>query len=311
MRYRRVFLVVLLVLLAAGVTVYFAFPGVVLALAQRAELRAAGLERRSIDVAGNHIEYLVGGSGEPMVLLHGFGGDKSAWVRVSRYLTPHFRIVAPDIPGFGESSQDPSAHYGIVEQVERIHAFVHALGLGTVHLGGNSMGGAIAGVYAARHPEDLRSLWLLDPGWIRSAKPSELQQRMAQGDNPLLVTDVAGFERLLDFVFFERPSIPRPIERYLAEQAIVHRPFNEKIMGDFQATPVILEDEVKGVPTPTLITWGDHDRLVDVSGAQVLKSVMPYAEVVVMPNVGHVPMVEKPEAAARAFLKFRKIEQTS
>ena len=109
-----------------------------------------------------------------MVLLHGFGGDKSAWVRVSRYLTPHFRMVAPDIPGFGESSQDPSAHYGIVEQVERIDAFVHSLGLGTVHLGGNSMGGAIAGVYAARHPDDREPT-------LRARRPSCGRSRTRSG----------------------------------------------------------------------------------------------------------------------------------
>src|SRR5205085_5083305 len=102
----------------------------------------------------------------------------------------------------------------------------------------------IAGVYAAHHPEDVKSLWLLDPGWVRSVKPSELQERMARGENPLLVADADGFERLLDFLFVERPPIPRPIERYLAEQGIAHRAFNEKIMADFQSTPLILEDEL-------------------------------------------------------------------
>lgn len=304
---RRLVLIVLALLVGAPVVVYFVFPELLLSLSQGVELRAAALEQRSIQVGDHHVEYLVGGSGEPLVLLHGFGGDKSMWVRVGKYLTPHFRVVAPDLPGFGESTRDPQAHYGVPEQAERVRAFVAALGLGAVHVGGNSMGGAIAGVYAARHPTEVKSLWLLDPGSVQSAKPSELERELARGENPLLVADVAGFERLLDYLFVERPPIPRPIERYLTEQAIAHRSFNEKIMGDFRSAPVILEEELKGSKTHTLIVWGDRDRLVDVSGADVLKSVMADAEVVVMPNVGHVPMVEKPEETAKAYLAFRKL----
>jgi abhydrolase domain-containing protein 6 len=296
---------VLLFGLAAGA--YFFLPGLTLALAERVELRAAGLERAAIEIPGYHVVYLVGGKGEPLVLLHGFGADKSNWVRVARFLTPRFRVVAPDLPGFGESTRDLNARYGVNDQVERVHAIVRTLGLGAIHIGGNSMGGAIAGVYAARYPQEVKSLWLLDPGWVMSAKRSELDQRLARGDNPLLVNDAEGFERLLDFVFVTRPRIPRPIERYLAERAVAFRPFNEKVVADLQAAPIVLENELKGLPTPTLILWGDSDRLVDVSAATVLESVMPNAEVVVMRGVGHIPMVEKPEDSANAFLHFRKL----
>jgi abhydrolase domain-containing protein 6 len=165
---------------------------------------------------------------------------------------------------------------------------------------------ARSGVYAARYPQEVKSLWLLDPGWVTFAKRSELDERIARGDNPLLVNDTDGFERLLDFVFVTRPPIPRPVERYLAERAVEFRPFNEKVGADLQAAPVVLENELKGLPTPTLILWGDRDRLVDVSGAVVLKSVMPNAEVVVLRDVGHIPMVEKPKESANVFLRFRK-----
>ena len=292
--------------MAAGV--YFFFPGVTLALAERAELHAAGLERASVEVAGHRIVYLVGGSGEPLLLLHGFGADKSNWVRVARYLTPRFRVIAPDLPGFGESTWDSKAHYAVSDQADRVHAFAQALGFGPLHVGGNSMGGSIAGVYAARYRQEVKSVWLLAPGGVRSAKPSQLQERIGKGDNPLFVRDTEGFERLLDFAFVQRPLIPRPIERYLAERAIAHRAINEKIGEDLQHAPVVLENELAGLPIPALIVWGDHDRLVDVSGAEVLKGVMPKAEVVILRDVGHVPMVERPDASARAFLHFQKIE---
>ena len=307
MRALRILFITLVLVLGLAVGVYFFFPGLTLAAAERVELRTAGLERAGLDIPGHHVAYLVGGTGEPLVLLHGFGADKSNWVRAARYLTPRFRVIVPDLPGFGESTRNPNARYGVADQVERVHSIVTTLGLGAIHVAGNSMGGAIAGVYAARYPREVKSLWLLDPGWVTSAKRSELDERLARGDNPLLVNDADGFERLLDFVFVTRPPIPRPIERYLAERAVEFRSFNEKVGADLQAAPVVLENELKGLPTPTLILWGDHDRLVDVSGADVLKSVMPNAEVVVMRDVGHIPMVERPEDSAHAFLRFRKL----
>jgi pimeloyl-ACP methyl ester carboxylesterase len=304
---RRLILVVGALVVAIPLVVYFAFPGLLLRFAQRVELDRAGLESASVEVGGHRIVYLIGGRGEPLILLHGFGADKSNWVRVAVYLTSHFRVVVPDLPGFGESTRDPSSRYAVPDQVERVHAFVQTLGLHDVNVGGNSMGGAIAAVYAAHYPQEVKSLWLLAPAFVESAKPSELDERLDHGENPLLVDDVAGFERLLDFVFVKRPAIPGAFERYLAEQAIVNRAFNEKIGRDFAAAPLALEKEVKGLPVPTLVMWGDHDRLVDVSGAEVLKSVMPKAEVVILPDVGHIPMVERPEEAAKAFLHFRGV----
>ena len=285
---------VVLAAVAGAASVYFFCPGVMLSLAERLELRAAGLHRMAAQVGTDHVVYLDGGAGPVLLLLHGFGADKSNWVRVARYLTPHFRVIAPDLPGFGESTRDPNAHYAVADQVERVHAFALALGLGKVHLGGNSMGGGA-------------SLWLIAPGFVRSAKRSELDERIARKENPLFVDDAEGFDRLIDFVFVERPAIPGPILRYLTAQAIEHRPFNEKVMHDLFTAPIALEDVEKGLPMPTLISWGDHDRLVDVSGAQILGSVIPGSTVNVIPNVGHAAMVERPQQTADAFLSFRGI----
>jgi len=125
------------------------------------------LERKEIAVAdGTRFVYLEGGSGEPLVLVHGFGADKDNFTRVARWLTPHYRVIVPDLVGFGESAHLPEADYHYAAQAARVHAFVQALGLGRVHLGGNSMGGGIAMSYAAQHPQEVASLWLiaLSPG---------------------------------------------------------------------------------------------------------------------------------------------------
>ena len=293
------------VLLVGLAVVYFLFPSVPLTLATQAERRAANFEQREVDIAGHHIAYLIGGQGDVLVLLHGFGADKDNWSRVARDLTPHFQVIAPDLPGFGDSSREPKASYAFDDQVDNVHAFGQALNLNTFHIGGNSMGGAIAGLYAARHPDMVTSVWLLAPAGVDSAEPSELMGLLRQGHNPLLVHTVADFERLLEFVFVEIPSIPGPIVGYLTEQAIAQRPFNEKIFQDFIAHPASLESEAQNIQSPTLITWGDQDRLLHVSGAAILDALIPDSHLVIMKNIGHIPMIERPHESARQFLRFR------
>ncbi|MDQ1335060.1 MAG: Alpha/beta hydrolase [Thermodesulfobacteriota bacterium] len=305
-RSKRIVIAGLLAIPLVLVGIYFFIPQIPLALALKAQQRAAGVEQKEIQVHGNPIPYLSGGTGEPLILLHGFGGDKNHWVRIAKYLTTHFQVIAPDLPGFGEGNRDPSLRYGISDQVERVHDFAEALHLKSFHLGGNSMGGQIAGAFAARYPQSVKTLWLLAPGGVLSAKRSELGELVKKGENPLLVNNAEDYDRLLDFVFVERPNIPRSIKRYLTQHAIHNRAFNAKVFKEIHEDRQALESVLKGVPVPTLIVWGDHDRLLDVSGAGIVKSAMPNAEVIVMKNTGHAPMIERPEDTATAFLRFQE-----
>jgi pimeloyl-ACP methyl ester carboxylesterase len=297
----------ILLLVLAGI--YFLFPAPALKISIILERGLAGLEQKSVEVGDLHIEYLEGGEGEVLVLLHGFGGNKDHWVRVARYLTPHFKVIAPDLPGFGESSRDMDASYTYASQVDRLHRFVRALGVEKFHLGGNSMGGNIAGNYTARYEGDILSLWLIATGGVLSAQPSEMSQILnSGGENPLVAANAEEFDRLLDFVFAERPFIPGPIKGHLAQEAIAHRLLNQRIFEQITSTDasnfVPLEKLLKNVQTRTLILWGDRDRVLHVSGAKILESAMPHAEAAIMENVGHVPMVEAPEESAIFLLNF-------
>ncbi len=287
--------------------IYFLFPGVAFTLINSMERSKAGLEPQSIEVEGLHIEYLEGGKGDVLLLLHGFGANKDNWLFMSSYLTSHFRVIAPDLPGFGESTRDPEADYSISAQVDRIHAFARALNLEKFHIGGNSMGGEIAGVYSSRYTKDVKSLWLLAPGGIYSADASEFSLLLdKQKKNPLFVECPEDYERLLDFVFNKRPFIPTAIKHHLAQEAMNNQALNRKILEqlinsrDIPPLEIMLDD----LPVPTLILWGDKDRLLHVSGAGILESVMPNSKTIIMENVGHAPMAEKPEESAQAFLSF-------
>ena len=291
---KKIFILTPFVIFLGLVGVYFLFPGVTFDLLRTVERKAGGLDQHSIDVNGLRIEYLEGGKGDALLLLHGFGGNKDNWTRFGKHLSSHFRVIAPDLPGFGDSSADPDADYTISVQVERVKALVRALGIKSLHLGGSSMGGNIAGAYASKYPEELKSLLLIAPGGVASSEPSEMFRRLKAGEpNPLVAKSAEDYERLLDFVFVKRPFIPHAIKKHFIQEAIEHQPLNSKIFKQLLSSRDVppLKVLLEGVSVPTLIVWGTHDRVLHVSGAKILEAVMPEAKAEVMDAAGRLPMI--------------------
>ena len=307
MRTVLVLLLILIALAAGGIYAYMRLrPAEFAAFAMESRRSLAGLHRDEMNIPGFHLVYLEGGEGEPLILLHGFGADKDNWTPVSRHLSHDFRIIAPDLPGFGESDKPATADYSIEGQVQHLAAFVQALHLDRFDLGGSSMGGRIAAVYASAHPNQVHTLWLLAPAGVASAKPSELAQLIqSTGSNPLLVKSPEDFQRLLAFVFVHQPRIPRPVLDLLARRAVDNYALDQQIFATDQHSPP-LEPQIKGLSIPTFITWGDHDRILDVSGAAVLQKLVPHVRVDILPDVGHAPMLETPRRTAEGYLAFRQ-----
>ena len=169
------------------------------------------------------------------------------------------------------------------------------------------MGGNIAGAYAAAHPEDVKSLFLVAPAGVVSAEPSDMYRHLLDGEQtPLVAANSAEFDHLLEFVFFKKPFLPFPVKKMLIQEAVTHRPLNTKIFKQFRKPDNIvpLESLLKGRSFPTLIVWGSEDRVLHVSGARILEAAMPKAKAVVMDKVGHIPMVERPRETAEAFKRF-------
>jgi pimeloyl-ACP methyl ester carboxylesterase len=302
----KISIIAAFVILFSLVGVYFLFPEATSDLLLKVERSTGGLKQHSIEVDGLRIEYLEGGKGDVLVLLHGFSANKDNWARIGKYLTPYFRVIAPDLPGFGESSLDPGGDYSIGVQVERVKAFIRALEIKSLHLGGSSMGGSIAGAYAARYPDDLKSLLLISPGGVASSETSGMYRLIEEGKpNPLIAKSAEDYEYLMDFVFVKKPFIPSPIKKALIQEAIAHEPLYQKIFKQLlSSVDSPLEVVLEGLPVPTLIIWGAQDRVLHVSGAKILESVIPKARVEVIDAVGHLPMIEKPEETAKLCLSF-------
>jgi len=179
-------------------------------------------------------------------------------------------------------------------------------GLESIHIGGNSMGGNIAGVFAARYPEITQSLWLIAPGGVDSAEPSERDVLMENGDNILVAKTADDFDRTYEFAFVKPPPMPGFIKKYLAESTASESEFLGRIYQDLANNPLPLESAIKDLPLPVLILWGDQDRLTHVSGAAILEALMPNAKAIVMINMGHIPMMENPELTAKYYFEFQK-----
>ena len=299
-------LVVLLLFGAAGLisAVYLA-PEAVTRFFIDVERGRSGLVKKEIDLPGGlHYVYLEGGQGEPLLLLHGFGANKDNFVRVARFLTPHYRVIIPDHIGFGESAHPQLADYAPPAQVERLHAFAQALGIKRLHLGGSSMGGQIALTYAAAYRQEVASLWVLDPAGVWSAPGSELRKIVTEtGKNPLVAKTEEEFAQILPFVMSDPPFIPRPILDVMAQERIRNYALEQRIF--IQLAEDSVEARVAGLATPTLIVFGENDRAIHPGTAEVLHNFMPQSQVILMSGIGHLPMIERPKQTAEDYLRFR------
>lgn len=267
--------------------------------------RLTGLVRRQIVIDDLNVVYLEGGRGETMLLLHGAGADKENFLHVARRLRRRYRVLIPDLPGFGESDKPDDISYRASDQSRRLVAFANALGAERFHLGGNSMGGLIAGVLASEYPDKVLSLWLLAPAGVKAARPSELMRKLAAGEKlPIFARNTAEMRAVIAFATHRAPWMPAFFIDAMAIRQRDHYALNLRIVDELTEGPWLDELPLSRVTMPTLIVWGERDRALDRSGAAVLSALLPDARVVLMPDTGHVPMIEAPAAAVRDYLRF-------
>ena len=272
------------------------------------ERARAGLSPGVVTIAGEPWHFLEGGpaDGEVLLLVHGFGGDKDNWMRFSRTLTDTYRVLIPDLPGFGESNRHWDWDYSARAQATRLQEFVQVLDLERFHLAGHSMGGHIAGLFAEMSPEQVQSLALITNGGVESPAQSYVAVRAQEGELILIPRTREEFQRLLEVASYEPTFIPWPVGGLLADESIADADFKEYVLGTLrqQGENDRLEPVLPVLNIPVFVLWGRHDRLIDVSTVEVIRNLVPDATYVIMEESGHLPMVEQPDVAADHYRKF-------
>lgn len=270
-----------------------------------AETRLYGLDKRQQALGEFTMPYYQGGpDGAPViVMVHGYTADKTVWPRFARYFLDDYTVIIPDLAGHGEAEFNPDWDYGQQAQAERIVALLDSLGIERAHIIGNSMGGYIAAYFALAFPERSLSAAMVDPAGVISPEPSDMDRLLAQGQNPFEIRSQEDFQRFYPMTMAQPPYLPAMVLDATAQTYMARRERYRQIFKAIHDEPRLTE-RLPAMQVPSLLIWGEQDRLIDVSAVSVWRAQLPDVAVVVMPEYGHMPMVEAPAETAEIYRTF-------
>lgn len=294
-------LVVLLVLLA-GIILWPQAPP----HPSGAWMQRAGVSPRLVQVGDLRIRYARRGSGPPVVLVHGFSSSMYTWSEVLPLLARQHDVVAVDLPGFGGS--DIPRRFDEQATAELLSRVMDGLGVPRASLAGNSLGGALCAVTAARHPERVDRLVLLDSAGYN----------MAPADRPPMLRAIAVLPGGLLDLWPQRPMMRLGLRQVFYDDSLVTEEKVEEYLapmarpGARAAARSLLEaGEAFGLPgvlrqvrAPTLVIWGAEDAWIPVRDADRFVRDIPGARKVILERCGHVSQEERPAEVARLIEEF-------
>jgi pimeloyl-ACP methyl ester carboxylesterase len=167
------------------------------------------------------------------------------------------------------------------------------------------MGGSISAVYAASYPKAAHSLLIGAAPGVRLLENSDVERRIADGENPMLVRNEDDFDALIEFAFSRPPSIPGPLKRTMLATAIRNQAAHARIFDDLtQAGEGALEPFLPRIGARSLVVWGAKDRVVHPSSIDVFTEAIGGSESVVYEECGHALPRECPDLLAQRYLTF-------
>ncbi len=261
-----------------------------------------------LELEGMRVHYRVEGSGPPLVLLHGSSSSLHTWEGWAQALSGEHQVIRLDLPGYGLTGPRPDRRYDSDRDVAFLAAFLDALGVKQAAVAGNSLGGYLAWRFAARYPERVSKLVLVDAAGFPRPGKAPLPFRLARV--PVLsevlryVSPRPLVEKSVREVYGDPSRVtPELVDRYLA---LTLRAGNRQAFVDRANLDwVDRTAELAKVTAPTLILWGGRDHWIDPADAARFQQALRGSRVVRYPELGHVPMEEDPGRTAadvRAFL---------
>ncbi len=267
-----------------------------------------GIHRKHVGVGKDKLVWLeVGAESSPaLVLLHGFSAAKEHWLPLLPFFLGHFRIIMPDLPGWGESGFNPRVAYGIEEQSERLNHWLSEIGIRHASVVGNSMGGAIAGMLAARFPDRVSSLVLMDALGLPGEEQTDFVDELLQGKNRLVPRSAMEVVKLTELVFYNR-ALAASAAFFSATELVHRRDVNTHLFREMVARrPNLNKPTYEDIAAPTLVMWGDKDEVLHPSCALTFEKLIKRSELCILEGVGHLPMIESPYLCAQAIKDFVK-----
>ena len=242
----------------------------------------AGVESRSVMVAGHRVHYLAEGptAGPVVVLVHGLGGRAEDWTNLAPWLArAGYRVYMPDLPGYGRSETPADFSYSVPDEAGVVVAFFDALGLKQVDLGGWSMGGWIVQRIAIEHPDRVRRLMLFDSAGIY-AKPT--------WDTALFTSTTP--EQLHQFYALLMPippQVPGFVVRDILRITKKRSWITQRALGSMLAGRDVTDSLLPQLKMPVLIVWGELDRITPLSQGEKIHELIPQSQLEVIPGCGH------------------------
>jgi pimeloyl-ACP methyl ester carboxylesterase len=248
------------------------------------------------------------GAAEAVVFVHGNPGSTHDWARLVREAGEHGRAIALDMPGFGEADKPETFPYTVEGYAEHLRGTLEELGVRRAHLVLHDFGGPWGLHWAARHPEGLASVTLIDTGVLvgyRWHMLAQIWRRRGVGEAFFKITTRSGLRLAL------RRGQPRPLPEEALE--LMYRankdPGTQRaVLRLYRATPADglahLSERLRSLDPPTLVLWGRHDPYLKVKFAERQRDTFPGAEVVVLDDSGHWPMWDAPEELEAALIPF-------
>jgi pimeloyl-ACP methyl ester carboxylesterase len=263
-------------------------------------LRAPGAEARYVGdpVFGGRVAVYEAGpkTSDAVVLVHGLGQAAARdWSRVIPALAGRYRVLALDLPGFGQSDRG-NHHYSPDNFARVLEALLQERGLRRVALIGHSMGGTVALAYAAAYPERVSRLIVVDAaGVLHRSVYAEFLARVAA--QRAIGIDSPWYESVVRAIQYRMENWPLRGDLDIEREGVRHR----LLRGDpsaISAYAMVDHDfsaALRSIAAPTLVIWGSADSIAPLRTGQALASAIPRARLVIMEGVGHAPMIEVPD----------------
>ena len=274
------------------------------ALKAKASTSACAIATTSITNRNGTLSYNWVGTGQPILLLHGLFASKEQWNNMMCQLyEAGYRALAPDLPGYGNSTLVATRDYALENQVALLHQFMSQLKIHSFDIAGSSMGGAIAYLYSQRYPQQVRSLAFIGSplgvtDWAWSVRNS-----LFDGINPFIPTTKEQFDLEISLLFVTPPTIPDSVKTEKVNDYITRNRHYQQIWDIVNLYDDIL-CQGRLAQLPTLAIWGREDKIYDVRGAERLLRCIPVSQTIRLPKAGHLLLMENSVEATADYIKF-------